>query len=437
LNLSPDAPRPPGNWKKIIWQPESMWIARWKDKLSGKTKYVWFSDSSSPKQKKDIEKYEKAKNLSKNLRKVQRHIQQNLKASDIRRRKTATVCFLIDRLKIRVGDEKDPDEADTVGASTLRSEHLEFHDDKRITLNFLGKDSIRHIQKVRLPKEVITNLREFASDTSSPMFEGVDSRRVSEFLDEIVSDLSAKDFRTFYASEAVKKKLKNTIVEMTDPEYLKKHIATLANLEAAIVCNHRRTMPKSWKSSLEKKRLRLKTLKTRAKENKNKYKERIRVRRERFNQRITKKKDKLKETRKKLVIYKKSLVERKQQNRPIKSIKIQIRRKMQSLERLRHNIQKIDQDKKRVLKRIKGMKKKRELKDKITIEKLKMQIIAQQKTRDFNLGTSLKSYIDPRTYYDWGKKVEFDWRNYYPKTLQKKFSWVEKTEFSKVEENQE
>ncbi|UCH37861.1 MAG: DNA topoisomerase I, partial [Candidatus Bathyarchaeota archaeon] len=43
LNLSPEAPRPEGNWKDIVWNPNAMWIARWQDKLSGKTKYVWFS----------------------------------------------------------------------------------------------------------------------------------------------------------------------------------------------------------------------------------------------------------------------------------------------------------------------------------------------------------------------------------------------------------
>ena len=29
---------------------------------------------------------------------------------------------------MRVGDEKDPDEADTVGATTLRKEHLKFNE---------------------------------------------------------------------------------------------------------------------------------------------------------------------------------------------------------------------------------------------------------------------------------------------------------------------
>jgi DNA topoisomerase-1 len=62
------------------------------------------------------------------------------------------------------------------------------------------------------------------------------------------------------------------------------------------------------------------------------------------------------------------------------------------------------------------------------LEKMKLRIEVQGETRDYNLGTSLKSYIDPRIYYEWGKKVEYDWKNYYSKTLQKKFSWVDRKE---------
>jgi DNA topoisomerase-1 len=47
-----------------------------------------------------------------------------------------------------------------------------------------------------------------------------------------------------------------------------------------------------------------------------------------------------------------------------------------------------------------------------------------KQTRDYNLGTSLKSYIDPRIYKEWGKKVGFDPALYYPKSLQRKFSWA-------------
>ena len=48
-----------------------------------------------------------------------------------------------------------------------------------------------------------------------------------------------------------------------------------------------------------------------------------------------------------------------------------------------------------------------------------------KKTKGHNLNTSLKSYIDPRIFYEWGKDIGFDWKLYYPKALQRKFSWVD------------
>jgi len=47
-----------------------------------------------------------------------------------------------------------------------------------------------------------------------------------------------------------------------------------------------------------------------------------------------------------------------------------------------------------------------------------------EESRDYNLNTSLKSYIDPRAYVDWANNVEFDLTKLYNKTLQKKFSWA-------------
>jgi DNA topoisomerase-1 len=45
-------------------------------------------------------------------------------------------------------------------------------------------------------------------------------------------------------------------------------------------------------------------------------------------------------------------------------------------------------------------------------------------TKEYNLGTSLKSYIDPTAYVKWAKKVKFDIEKFYPKTLRNKFSWA-------------
>jgi DNA topoisomerase-1 len=59
------------------------------------------------------------------------------------------------------------------------------------------------------------------------------------------------------------------------------------------------------------------------------------------------------------------------------------------------------------------------------IEKLQMQLVLQQETRDYNLGTSLRNYIDPRIMKAWLNYVELDWTKIYTSTLQRKFKWVE------------
>jgi DNA topoisomerase-1 len=58
------------------------------------------------------------------------------------------------------------------------------------------------------------------------------------------------------------------------------------------------------------------------------------------------------------------------------------------------------------------------------IEKTKLDIELTEKTKDYNLGTSLKSYIDPRVYAKWAAKVDFNLEKLYSKTLRKKYSWA-------------
>jgi hypothetical protein len=77
------------------------------------------------------------------------------------------------------------------------------------------------------------------------------------------------------------------------------------------------------------------------------------------------------------------------------------------------------------MRRLKKRLKNRRDRDRTAISKLRLEIKAKKKTRDFNPRTSLKSYIDPRIYYEWGKQVDYDWKKYYPKSLQRKFNWVE------------
>lgn len=337
LNLSPDAPRPPGSWKGVVWEPDRMYVAKWEDKLSGKIKYVWFSDSTFLKQLREKEKFEKAGKLGDRVKDVEEHIAENLRSEDDERRKIATVCWLIFNLNMRVGDEKDPGEADTVGAITLRPEHVRIEGDV-LHFDFLGKDAVRWTKDAKAPPIVVDIIKCYSISCKEYLFEGIDSGKVTRFFSEKMKGLTAKVFRTWRCTTTVDVRLKNCKTGREDPEYLKKFCAKMANLEAAIVANHKRKIPINFDGRLAEKEAKLRELGA-------------------------------------------SLDEKVRQGKKTEALR------------------------KRV-------------------EKNRLDVELTRATREYNLGTSLKSYIDPMAYVRWAKEVDFDLDKFYPKTLKNKFSWA-------------
>jgi DNA topoisomerase-1 len=427
LNLSPDAPRPEGNWKAVVWEPESIWIARWKDKLSGKLKYVWPSDASFLKQRKDIEKFEKAEQLKEKLDAIKAHIESNLTAEDLKRRRTATVCYLIDHLKFRVGDEKDDeDEADTVGASTLRPEHVCFNADGSVTFNFLGKDSIPMNITAELPSTVVENLRDFAEEAGEDsLFEGVNSSQVGGFLKEKMEGLSAKVFRTLYATEAAGGKLAVETVKPDDPDYVKRQVALRANLEAAIVCNHKRTIPKTWAQSLQKKKDRLRQLMDKASADEKVARQKLLDEERKYRERLRAAEERLAGAERKQEGAKAQLEETERQGKDLKRLRKRLQSARKTAKAGRERVRKLKNDYLTSSQRLRKQLGERKQRNRDAAERMRLQVEAQEITRDYNLGTSLKNYIDPRIYLDWGRRVGYDWKSYYPATLQRKFSWIE------------
>ena len=84
LNLGEDASVPEGNWKSIVHDHSSTWLATWMERLTGKRKYVWLHDSSILRQNSDREKYDKATKLEKHISRVQKEIiSRMLKSKDL------------------------------------------------------------------------------------------------------------------------------------------------------------------------------------------------------------------------------------------------------------------------------------------------------------------------------------------------------------------
>ena len=366
LNLGQDASVPEGPWKAIVHDRYSTWLASWIENLTGKRKYVWLHDSSYLRQDNDKAKYDTAKKLEYYISDIEKEIiNQMLNSKDITRRKIATVCYLIYKLAMRVGDEKDPDEADTIGASTLRVEHLKFPkigDKAQIEFNFLGKDSVPWQKTLEISspdtKALYENLLFFmkGKDTSDEIFEDITSSKVNKFLRSIdkenVPNLTAKVFRTYIATAIVKQHLSEPILKVNknESEFKKVYVAKIANLQAAITCNHKKGIDP--KNPASKKAW------------------------EKFEQSLENKKDK------------------------IKQLRMELKEKKWKTE-----LQKLRKEQR--------------------IEKLEFQLKLQKETRDYNLGTSLRNYIDPRVFKSWCEYVDLDWTKIYTSTLQRKFKWIE------------
>jgi len=408
LNLSPDAPHLPGDWAEIVWQPESLWVARWKDKLSGKLKYVWLSDTAPVKQEREAAKFDQAVELNENLAQVRAHIERGLTDSDDKRRRVATACFLIDALCLRVGDEKDADEADTVGATTLRPEHITLHPDGTAEFRFLGKDSVLWHKNIPLPPVVRQNLEELIQEARPSnsagngnrhptrdrpqIFPGIGSSDVNTYLSEVLPGLTAKVFRTHHATQAVRDSLAESKVKPSDQEYKKWGAASLANLEAAVLCNHYKQAPANWRERRQ-----------RTKERQDKQKERVALYRSQARQASAALAELKREAREKRKKAKTKAQRSKLRDRYAKRIERAQKKADTAADRLQRAQTALDKD------------------------KVKEDIAAKKRT--WNLGTSLKSYIDPRVMYEWGQQVDYDvLERYYPKALRGKFAWVKEQE---------
>ena len=58
------------------------------------------------------------------------------------------------------------------------------------------------------------------------------------------------------------------------------------------------------------------------------------------------------------------------------------------------------------------------------VARLERKVRVHERTKNYNLNTALKNYIDPRCYKAWCDYVGLDWAKVYSTSLQRKFSWV-------------
>ncbi|RPI00220.1 MAG: hypothetical protein EHM72_09865, partial [Calditrichaeota bacterium] len=179
-----------------------------------------------------------------------------------------------------------------------------------------------------------------------------------------------------------------TRIEAEHPEFVKWEAITKANTLAAILCNHTRQAPKNWSERKIKYKTREKQL----------IESLASIRTE-----LKKNAEAIRSLKKESAEKRKSAAGKEQR----KKAQIQYDKKIKTLNDKQVNLAR------------------REEKATISLGKLRSQMSVAMENRSWNLTTSQKSYIDPRVFYNWGLKKDYDvLEKYYSTTLRNKFQWV-------------
>ncbi|CAF0773645.1 unnamed protein product [Rotaria sordida] len=372
INIGREAhiPKPPEGhrWKEVRHDNKVSWLVMWTENIRGNNKYIMLNASSRVKGERDWQKYEKARKLHRVIDKIRENYQIDWKSKEMRIRQRAVALYFIDKLALRVGNEKDEDEADTVGCCSLRVEHIKLYDkidkigENIVEFDFLGKDSIRYTNKVSVEPRVYKNLKLFMEnkEDEDELFDRLTTTSLNQYLSELMEGLTAKVFRTYNASKTLQDQL--DLLTNRKANVLEKVLAyNRANRQVALLCNHQRSVPKTFEKSMG-------TLKAK----------------------IDAKKAEVDEQK----------AELKRAKSEYKSFKSQASQK--KVEQIEKKFQRTEE----------------------ALKKLEVQALDREENKDIALGTSKLNYLDPRISVAWCKKWNVPIEKIYSKTQRDKFRWA-------------
>ena len=257
INIGKDAmvPAPPEGhkWKEVKHDQEGTWLAMWQENINGNYKYVMLAANSDVKGQSDYKKFEKARELKKHIDTIRKDYHRELKSEVMAERQRATAVYLIDQFALRAGNEKGEDEADTVGCCSLKFEHVTLRPPETVIFDFLGKDSIRFYDEVKVDPQVFKNLKIFKRSPKKEgdeVFDRLTTSGLNKHLSNYMPGLTAKVFRTYNASWTMAKLLEKMKSTGTIAEKVKDY--NNANREVAILCNHKRTVAAGHSQTMEK-----------------------------------------------------------------------------------------------------------------------------------------------------------------------------------------
>ena len=195
LNLSVDAPVPPGKWSSVVHNQHVDWIAKWRDHQTLKTKYARISMGSPSEQEAERLKFENSRQLVKDMPKMKRKIA-HLTDSTVEQQQGQGVCiWLVQHLCLRVGSQDTNDVA--FGATTLQSRHIKDVCARSFVLEFPGKSGVKYVRKVTgVPSKIVDIIRGRKKSHRMALFPDVCSKTLNRIIASVTRGRTAKELRT-------------------------------------------------------------------------------------------------------------------------------------------------------------------------------------------------------------------------------------------------
>ncbi len=246
IGVEDPAPAPPvgHRWGKVIHDQSVSWLAKWQDSITRDPKYVQFAATGKFKGKSDLAKYEKARKLQRHIDIVRETYMADAASTNDEKMQLGTVLWLIDNHGIRPGDERTEDQADTVGASTLRVGHVKLLSRNTIKFEFLGKDSIKFEKSMKVPPLIYDNFKKLLSGRSkdAQVFNLISAGSINAYLKQFDVKFSNKVFRTRLASHIMFEALQDVKIPKGATKKKTKILFNKANVKVADVLNHTRSI---------------------------------------------------------------------------------------------------------------------------------------------------------------------------------------------------
>ena len=188
---------------------------------AGRKQYIY---SEEQKNKRETKKYKQLCKLSKNIDKLKKKINNDLKITEFTKDKLIALIFkIMDLCNFRSGNKKYEEKYGSYGLTTLHKEHLIIGKND-IEINFIGKKGVNNncIIKNKGIQDIIKKVYKLSNKNNSYLFSinyknnyiTININDLNRYLDEF--NITTKDLRTWNANIIFLKNFKKEIKNLND-----------------------------------------------------------------------------------------------------------------------------------------------------------------------------------------------------------------------------